>query len=586
MTGRQNGIGAANLDFARRLVGGLQASGVTTAVICPGSRSTPLALALAAQPGMRCSFHLDERSAAFYALGHAKTTCRPVALLCTSGTAGANFLPAVAEAHHSRVPLIVMTADRPPELRSWGAPQTMEQRMLFAGFLRWFEEAPCPSEREGELRYAGALARRAAHAATGLPPGPVHLNLPFREPLAAADFDAGAPPGALQERPVWSPRADPSAGQQPADELGGVSRGVLLFGPDAWDARLAPAAGALATALGWPVIADPASGLRAGAALADRLIHGADLLLRDTATADALEPELILRFGGPPTSAAVNGWMARHAAARVCLVDEAAACRDPQHRVDRFFQASPRQFCELTASRLSREAGIPAWLAAWRQADQRARDAVSAAMAAEAAFLTPQLAAALWALLPDEATLYVANSMAVRDIDAFAGPRRANLRVLANRGVNGIDGLVSCALGAAAARPGPAVLWCGDLAFLHDVSGLLAGQLQQADLTVVVSNDEGGGIFEYLPIARSIPRPLFEQAFAMPHGADLARIARGFGWQVTRASSGPAFDKALATAFEGGRNVIEVPVDRAANTAFHRALTDCVGSALKREGDA
>jgi len=583
--GKQNDLGAANLGFARALVGELQASGVTTAVICPGSRSTPLALALAGQPGLDCSFHIDERSAAFYALGHAKTTGRPVALLCTSGTAGANFLPAVAEAHHSRVPLIVMTADRPPELRSWGAAQTMEQRTLFAGFLRWFEEAPCPSERDGEQRYATALAWRAACAATGLPPGPVHLNLPFREPLVPARFE----PGTARTRDAHARRprnlqVDPSAGQDLVAELDGISRGVLLFGPDTWDQQLASAAQALATALGWPVVADPASGLRAGAALADPLIPGADLLLRDAATADSLNPELILRFGGQPTSASVNAWIARHAAAEVWLVDAAAAFRDPQHRASRLVRAAPRQFCELAASGLTAPASEPKWLAAWRRADEAARAAARGAMTAEAAFLAPQLAAALWAQLPDEAALYVANSMAIRDIDAFAGPRRANLRVLANRGVNGIDGLVSCALGAAAARSGPTVLWCGDLAFLHDVSGLLAGQLQQADLTIVVSNDDGGGIFEYLPVAASIPRPLFEQAFAMPHRADLGQVARGLGWQVALADSAPAFEQALAQALEGGRHVIEVPVDRAANTAFHRAITAAVGSALQRDG--
>jgi 2-succinyl-5-enolpyruvyl-6-hydroxy-3-cyclohexene-1-carboxylate synthase len=584
MTGKQRDVGAANLGFARTLVRELQASGVTTAVICPGSRSTPLALAMAGQPGLACSFHLDERSAAFYALGHAKTTGRPVALLCTSGTAGANFLPAVAEAHHSRVPLIVMTADRPPELRSWGAAQTMEQRTLFAGFLRWFEESPCPSERDGEERYAAALAWRAASAATGLPPGPVHLNLPFREPLAPATIEPGEVcASGVPARQMHNLQAAESAAVDLAGEFRGISRGVLLFGPDTWDEQLAPAAQALAAALGWPVIADPASGLRAGAALTDAVIHGADLLLRDAATAALLSPELIVRFGGQPTSASVNAWMARHAAAQVWLVDEAAGFRDPQHRATRLFRTSPRQFCELAALRLTAPACELAWRAGWRRVDEVARAAVSCAMAAEAAFLTPQLAASLWARLPDGAALYVANSMAVRDIDAFTGPRHARLRLLANRGVSGIDGLVSCALGAAAARPGRTVLWCGDLAFLHDVSGLLAGQLQQADLTIVVSNDDGGGIFEYLPIAASVPRPLFEQAFAMPHRANLGEVARGFGWHVARADSALAFEQALAAALEGGRHVIEVPVDRAANTGFHRALAAQVGAALQRE---
>lgn len=583
MSGDNHDTGAANLAFARRLVGELQASGVTAAAVCPGSRSTPLALALAEQPGLACSYHVDERSAAFYALGYAKITGRPVALLCTSGTAGANFLPAVAEAHHSRVPLIVMTADRPPELRSWGAAQTMDQRSLYAGFLRWFEEAPCPSERPGQDAYAGALAWRAACAATGLPPGPVHLNLPFREPLVPKNFEPGQVPARSHAARMMQglPAAD-TAPEGLAGQLRGISRGVLLFGPGTWDKDLAPAANALAEALGWPVIADPASGLRAGAPVTDAVIHGADLLLRDAATAASLSPEVIVRFGGQPTSGSLNAWMARHASADVWLVDEAAAFRDPQHRATRMFRSSPRQFCELAAASPPARASDQAWRGEWRRLDAVARAAAADVLASQDAFLTPHLAAALWTQLPDGATLYVANSMAVRDVDAFAGPRHADLRLLANRGVNGIDGLVSCALGAAAAKPVPTVLWCGDLAYLHDVSGLLAGQLLGADLTVVVSNDDGGGIFEYLPIAASIPRPLFEQAFALSHGTDLCQVAQGCGWQAALADSAPAFEQALARALEGGRHVIEVPVDRAANTAFHRALAEQVGAALQR----
>lgn len=582
MTGNEHHTGAANLQFARTLVGQLQASGVVAAAICPGSRSAPLAVAMAAQPGLACSFHVDERSAAFYALGHAKASGRPVALLCTSGTAGANFLPAVAEAHHSRVPLVVLTADRPPELRSWGAAQTMEQRRLFSGFLRWFEEAPCPSERDGQDAYAAALAWRATCAATGSPPGPVHLNLPFREPLLPPGIEPGAAPR-LPARRLDDFAAVDTGPEGLAGELQGIERGVLLFGPDAREGNLAPAAHSLAQTLGWPVIADPASGLRAGAGLAGSVIHGADLLLRDVATASALRPDLILRFGGQPTSASLNAWMAMHPSAETWLVDPAAAFRDPQHRATRLFRTSPRRFCELAAAHLPPPGNALAWRAEWRRADDVARAAASAALAAEGAFLTPHVAASLWARLPDGATLYAANSMVVRDVDAFAGPREAGLRLLANRGVSGIDGLISSALGAAAAQPRPTVLWCGDLAFLHDVSGLLAGKLLDSDLTVVVSNDDGGGIFEYLPVARAVPRPLFEQAFAMPHATDLCQIARGFGWQAERVDSRAAFEQALDSALAGGRHVIEVPVVRAANTAFHRALYDHVCRALQQE---
>lgn len=576
-------VGAANLRFARALVGELHASGVAMAVVCPGSRSTPLALAIAEHPALSSSVHLDERSAAFFALGAAKSTGRPVALLCTSGTAGANFLPAVAEAYQGRVPLVILTADRPPELRAWGAAQTMEQRSLFAGFTRWFEEAPCPSERESELAYATALGRRAVCEATRAAPGPVHLNLPFREPLAPAAY---APPEAAQlpATPfVHDFAAELQGGEALGRELCAVPRGVLLFGPDNWDAALEKEAASLATSLGWPILADPASGLRAGAAPAETVICGADLLLRGPQVAEQLRPDLIVRFGGQPTSAAVVAWMSRHASVPVWLVDPAAGFRDPQHRASRMLPVTARAFCELAA----RYVGPPddatrAWLARWQRADEVARGAIAAALDDDGEFLSPHLARALWSLLPDGAVLYAANSMAIRDIDAFAGPRGAGPRVLANRGVNGIEGQVSAALGAAVATRRPTVLWCGDLAFLHDLSGLLAGQLQAADLTIVVSNDDGGGIFEYLAVARSVPRATFERIFAVPHGTDPCAIARAFGWNAARTNSRGEFATALSRSLAGGRHVIEVPVDRAANTALHRSLSDAVRVALKQ----
>ena len=577
--------GAANLRFARALFDELHAAGVVTAVVCPGSRSAPLALAVGEQAGLAHTVHIDERNAAFHALGHAKATGRPVALICTSGTAGANFLPAIAEACHARVPLLVLTADRPPELRAWGAAQTMEQRSLYAGFTRWSEEAPCPSERAGEVAYAQALARRAVYEATGPAPGPVHLNLPFREPLVPACVaDAALPPraSAAESLPVVQQLRDDFGAL--ASELRPVAKGVLVFGPDTWDASLATAAHSLAASLGWPVLADPASGLRAGAALEGSLVHGADLLLRDAGTAAALQPDLIVRFGSLPTSKAIAAWLAQHPSADVWLVDPAAAFRDPQHRSTRMLRATSRQFCDLASAGAGEPAAEAlAWRSRWRHADRVARAALAAALEAEESFLTPHLAQALWTGLPAGTALYAANSMAIRELDAFAGPRRGGLRLLANRGVNGIDGQVSAALGAAAALCRPTVLWCGDLTLLHDVAGLLAGRLHGADLTIVVSNDDGGGIFEYLPVARTVPRATFEQLFAVPHGLDLCELARGLGWDAVRAESAGAFSAALQRTLRGGRHVIEVPVDRAANTAFHGMLSDAVCARLKQE---
>jgi 2-succinyl-5-enolpyruvyl-6-hydroxy-3-cyclohexene-1-carboxylate synthase len=413
----------------------------------------------------------------------------------------------------------------------------------------------------------------------------VHLNLPFREPLVPATI--GEPSGvarATMPAPATLVQmaSDPSGAL--AARLCGTARGVLVFGPDHPEPLLAESVRRAAIALGWPVIADPASGLRAGTALERVLIHGADLLLRDPETADVLRPELVVRFGGLPTSKAVNLWLARHAAADVWLVDPAGSFRDPQHRASQVLRATPRQFCDLVATAIGglAEAGGH-WLGQWRHADRIARTAVEQALASDARFLTPHVARSLWQALPAEALLYAANSMAIREVDAFAWARADALQVLANRGVNGIDGQVSAALGAAAGSGRPTVLWCGDLTLLHDMSGLLAGRLHDADLTIVVGNDDGGGIFEYLPVAQAVPRAVFEPMFAVPHGLDLSELARGLGWNAVRVTDSPSFSRELGNALRGGRHVIEVPVNRAANTAFHAAVSDAVRSGLRRE---
>lgn len=571
--------GTANLAFARALLDGL-AEGAAAAYLCPGSRSTPLALALAGS-GLSHRVVIDERSAAFQALGHAKVARRPVLLVCTSGSAGAHFLPAIAEAHHARVPLIVLTADRPPELRAWGAAQTMEQRTLYAGFTRWCEEAPAPVGLAGEPAYAAALARRALAEATGPAPGPVHLNLPFREPLLPTRPLAPARVEAGQVRRETRPEYLPVTFASDAvlsSELGRIGRGVLVLGPDGGEEGLASSLAHAARTIGWPVIADPASGLRGDPALADVRIEHADLLLRSEACAAALEPELVVRVGGLPTSKALAQWLARHADARLWLLDPAGGRRDPTHRAERVLRLTMLPFCTLAAG--VRTPPSTNWLARWRRHDAIAGAALGQALAGESLFGAPQLVRALWQALPEDALLLAGNSMPIRDLDAYAGTRAAPLAVMGQRGVNGIDGLVSLAVGAASAHRGPVVLYCGDISLLHDVAGLLAARLAGADLTIVCLNDDGGGIFEHLPVAQAIPRADFEALYALPHGLDLAALAGGLGWNGVRVRDEPGFRTALAGALRGGRHLIEVVVDRAAHTALRQRLVAAVGQAL------
>lgn len=571
--------GAANLNFASGLLCGL-AEGAVAAYLCPGSRSTPLALALAGS-GISHRVVIDERSAAFQALGHAKLAKQPVLLIGTSGTAGAHFLPAIAEAHHARVPLVVLTADRPPELRTWGSAQTMEQRTLYQGFTRWCEEAPAPVGLAGESAYASALARRALTEATGPAPGPVHLNLPFREPLLPCGLLAPTRVEAGTARQETRPGSLPVTFAFDAvlsRELAGIGRGVLLLGPDGNEEGLGSPLAHAARTIGWPVIADPASGLRGDPALAGVRIEHADLLLRAEACAAALKPDLVVRVGGLPTSKALAQWLARHADARLWLLDPAGGRRDPTHRAERVLRLTMGPFCTLAAS--VRVPPAPDWLARWRQHDAIAGAALGQALAGESLFGAPQLTRALWQALPEDALLLVGNSMPIRDLDAFAGQRAVTLQVLGQRGVNGIDGLVSVALGAATAHRGPVVLYCGDITLLHDVAGLLATRLAGANLTIVCLNDDGGGIFEHLPVAQAIPRADFETLYALPHGLDLAALAGGLGWNGMRVHNESGFRTALAGALRGGRHLIEVVVDRAANTALRQRLVAAVGRAL------
>jgi 2-succinyl-5-enolpyruvyl-6-hydroxy-3-cyclohexene-1-carboxylate synthase len=570
--------------FALTLVDELARAGLTDACLAPGSRSAPLALALAEHPAVRVHVHVDERSAAFFALGAAKRAGRPAAVLCTSGTAAANLHPAVLEADHARAPLLLLTADRPPELRGTGANQATDQLKLYGTAVRWFCEVGPPSDGPDAGRYWRSLASRAWAAATGPPAGPVHLNLAFAEPLVPppAGEAAGWPrlggepaPG----RPGGAPwTAAPAATPPPgAAEIAALAaavreapRGVLVAG---WGAELDPrAADLFGAASGWPVLADPLSGARRG----PHAVSAYDGLLRAPRFAAAHRPDLAVRVGGGPTSKALAGWLDE--SVPQVLVDPAGGWLDPGRTASLRLVADPSSLLAATAAALT---GPPDgdWLAGWLEAERLARGAIDGLLDGWLEPFEGQVARDLVAGLPDGATLVVGSSMPVRDVDAFARPRDG-LRFVANRGLSGIDGFVATALGVAAAGEEPVAALCGDLTLLHDASTLLGAAGRPRGAVLVVCDNDGGGIFSFLPQAR-LPAELFEPLFGTPHGLDLAALAaaaRLHCRQVEKAADLlPALHGALAG---GGTELLLVAGDRATNLARHRAVTEAVAAAV------
>lgn len=560
----------------------LAAAGVHHAVACPGSRSTPVAMLLAGRPDIRLWMHLDERSAAFFALGLARGLGEPVAVLCTSGTAAANFLPAVAEASLSRVPLVVLTADRPPELRDVGAPQTIDQVRLYGSHVKWAMDVPLPEATPDALRYVGALARRAAATALAAPGGPVHLNLPFREPLVPLPCpeeivaDAAArpttPPLAFQGRLAAVDRL--AAGGWPV-------RGLIVCGPDETPG-LGPAVAALAAALGYPVLADPLSGVRAGPHDRRLVLDAYDAYLRDARTAAALAPELVLRFGAIPTSKPLTQYLERHAAARHVLVDGGRGWRDPSFLAHDVVHADPREVCAALVASLGASAARSPWLDTWLRIDRRARATIVAHLEGVAEPFEGKVFAELADLLPDGAVLFAGNSMPVRDLDTFTPTTPRRVRYLSNRGANGIDGVVSTALGVGAAGHRPLVLVLGDVSFYHDLNGLLAARLHDLDATVVLLNNDGGGIFSFLPQAAHPEH--FELLFGTPHGLDFRPAVEMYGGRFERAQTWAAFRALVGGALEHrGLSVVEVVTERVQNVAQHRAIWPRVAAAVAEE---
>jgi 2-succinyl-5-enolpyruvyl-6-hydroxy-3-cyclohexene-1-carboxylate synthase len=574
-----------NLDFRNTnslwgsvLVEVLFRGGVRQAVVAPGSRSAPLAFALARHPGIEAIPALDERSAAFFALGLAKQSGAPVALACTSGTATANFLPAVVEAWHSGVPLIVLTADRPPELQGCSSPQTIDQRKLYGTHVNLFQELPVPAATLSALRALRQAVVRAVRASHRPSRGPVHLNLPFRDPLPPiADGRTGTVRRRLQGERFFAGLGFPLAAAPVRGDLSGLPGGrrvVVVAGPD--DAPLSSGEFALlgdtARAHGWPVLADALSGLRGHADQLPGLVAHYDTILRNPRLARQLAPEAVLCLGGWPTSKVLRAWLQEHAPA-VWLVSTSGHNRDALQLATTQVRGRLGQVVKSLAP----AAAGAAYLDRWTQAEQRASARIDTVLRRGTEGFEPRAAWRLAQHLPAGTPVFLASSMPVRDAEYFWPANDRGLVPYYNRGANGIDGTLSTALGVAHGGR-PAVLLTGDLAFLHDSNGLLLRPKFRGSLTIVLVNNHGGGIFEHLPVAQ-FPEA-FEEFFATPQQADFGRLCAAHGVPHTVVRSWSAFTRLVARLPRRGLRVLELRTDRRRDAAARKALFASVSAGL------
>jgi 2-succinyl-5-enolpyruvyl-6-hydroxy-3-cyclohexene-1-carboxylate synthase len=605
----------------RAFVDELARCGMRMACTSPGSRCAPLVLTLAREERLECYSHIDERCSGFFALGAAKASGLPVAVTCTSGTAVAGLLPAAIEAHEARVPLLLLTADRPPELRENGAGQAIDQLKIFGDAAKWFFEVGTHDATPERVRWIRTLACRAHWTALEGRPGAVHLNFPLREPLVTNEALPDDDTGRAASRPYVRRAPTPAAGDTRLREFVAESRrGVVVAGRHERETPLGIAAAALCEALGWPLLADPLSGARRGSAA----IAHYDALLRDDSFAAAHPPDLVLRVGDLPVSKPLRTWLASIENVRQVTLDPEGAWQDPGSVLSDSIAMEPTAtlagLIDAAAAPTavgspdrSDEPGLlslhladPDWLASWRSADERAAEAILGVLHDDG-LDEPSVAAELGVLLSEEATLFVASSMPVRDIETFWPVRDDPPRVLCNRGANGIDGTVSSAFGAAAAGDGPVVLLIGDVALAYDIGGLLAATRLGLKLTIVLLDNDGGGIFDFLPVSRapmaredappttsgaiaaatSAPggkpsaEDLYTRHVATPTGLDFVKVAALYGFVHEQVDTIPDFRAALerALAPQSGSTLIHVRTDRAANVGLHARVWSAVSAA-------
>jgi len=567
-----------NTLWGRAVANELAASGIKTVVISPGSRSTPLTVACDEHDDIETISALDERSAGFFALGRARRTGEVTPLISTSGTAAANYHPAVIEASEGRVPLLVLTADRPPELRDSGANQTVDQEKLYGDAVRWYKDLPEPAAEARTLRSLRTDICRAVGTAEGTPSGPVHLNVPFKKPLEPTPVSGDVPADLSQlaamgrddepfvNRTTGHAQLDDQELRRLAEELS-VDRGLIVAGPADPPGLTAESVTAFSHATGFPILADPLSGLRFGGHTRVAPVIGSyDGYVNTAVTESWPDPEVVVRLGASPTSKPLRKYLAG-TDGRQLVVDPAGAWREAEFTATDLVVADPDRLCGQL-SQLIRSGGSSPWRERWTTAD-----------AAHGELLDEQsdtlfeggILADVVAETPDPSTVVVSNSMPVRDLDRFGAVGTKSITAIGNRGASGIDGVVSTALGAAHGTTDHVTLVVGDLAYYHDMNGLLAIKRADLKVTVVLVNNDGGGIFHMLPIERF--EPPFTRQFKTPHGMDFEPSGELYGFEYQRVDERAAFREAYSEAVaSGGSSVIEVQTDAESSHAVREEL--------------
>lgn len=567
-------------EYVISFANGLVENGITQAVISPGSRSTPLALVFAEHPQIQTYINIDERSASFFALGLAKKQRKPVVLLCTSGTAAANYYPAVVEAHYSRVPLVVITADRPHELRDVGAPQAIDQINMYSKYVKWFVDCALPENQASMLRYIRNVAARAVKTSFENPKGPVHVNFPLREPLIpdlslVKRFDQ-------QTRPYSETKqllADEQL-KELANKINSIEKGLIVCGEIHQD-EFRNNVLQLAKKLKFPILADPLSNLRFGRQNKEYVVDCYDSILKMEGSKPLLKPDLVIRFGAMPVSKPLFLLLKDHPDIEQFVVDGDGGFRDPTHSAFHI-HCDEAYLCEKLIKYCEKK-NETAWIKNWRMINQRYSKRLSERVDDGTDLFEGNLYIELQSLLPEKCNVFVGNSMPIRDVDTFFRNCDKSLSIYANRGANGIDGVVSTALGVSAASREKTILIIGDLSFYHDLNGLLAANLNDLDLTILLVNNNGGGIFSFLPQAEN--RKHFEKLFGTPsnlefqHAASLykAGYAKISTWEQFRTE----FQKSLQ---RKGLFILEIPTNRQARVNIQKEMLQSVSREIERNG--